>query len=331
MAENEISSEKIETILISALKLPAVRVDRKTFLKDIFISKIDNQEQFNILMEQGPIAAKIEKHELSKIATNLINKRTIQSTGISFATGVPGGIAMAATIPGDVMQFFGTTLRMAQELAYLYGSEEVWDEDSVVDEKVMNQMIIYLGVMFGVVSSNVAVKLLAENLAKQVLKRLPQQALMKTVWYRIIKKISKAIGVQMNKSILAKGVSKAIPVIGGVISGGMTYASMKPMGKRLKETLEEVQFNYDTEIQDEDLETMSVIEDIITVDIIEAEEEKEDRVEKEGTKQSCTVSNKNVESNIVQSLRNYKNLLDENIITQDEFEVLKTKLLHKAY
>ena len=31
-------NEKFETILISALKLPAVRVDRKTFLKDTLLA-----------------------------------------------------------------------------------------------------------------------------------------------------------------------------------------------------------------------------------------------------------------------------------------------------
>ena len=32
---------------------------------------------------------------------------------------------MAATIPADVLQFFGMALRLAQELSYLYGAKDL--------------------------------------------------------------------------------------------------------------------------------------------------------------------------------------------------------------
>ena len=35
---------------------------------------------------------------------------------------IPGGIAMAATIPADTLQFFGVALRLAQEISYIYES-----------------------------------------------------------------------------------------------------------------------------------------------------------------------------------------------------------------
>ena len=55
----------------------------------------------------------------------------------------------------------------------------------------------------------------------------------------IIKKMSAMIGVKMTKDTFAKGISKMIPLAGGVISGGITYSSMTKMGNRLMNTLEE--------------------------------------------------------------------------------------------
>ena len=42
-------------------------------------------------------------------------------SGISAALGMPGGVAMSATIPADIVQYYGYTLRAAQKLMYLYG------------------------------------------------------------------------------------------------------------------------------------------------------------------------------------------------------------------
>ena len=50
-------------------------------------------------------------------------------SGISAALGAPGGAAMAATIPTDIMQYYGYTLG-AQELMYLYGFPEIISADN---------------------------------------------------------------------------------------------------------------------------------------------------------------------------------------------------------
>ena len=42
-------------------------------------------------------------------------------------------------------------------------------------------------------------------------------------------------------------MGKAIPILGGVISGGLTYATMKPMGERLQKELSKL-VNY-SEVQ----------------------------------------------------------------------------------
>ena len=246
----------LETIITNAVKLPLVKVDRDSFLAETFAS---TSLPLSDVLEKGPVAAGASRKMLSTLSQKLIVKRTSQSSIASFAAGIPGGLAMAATVPADVLQFFGMSLRLAQELSYLYGARDLWQNGEVSEEQVQSQLILYCGVMFGVSGAISGVRVLSTQIAKTTLKRLPQKALMKTFWFPIVKQIGKAIGVKVTKVTLARGVSKAIPIVGGVISGGLNFASMLPMSNRLQETLDRANFGYTDEQLEEDI---SVIESI---------------------------------------------------------------------
>ena len=41
----------------------------------------------------------------------------------------------------------------------------------------------------------------------------------------------------MTKQIFAKGVAKVVPVLGAVTSGGLTFATFKPMAEKLRKHL----------------------------------------------------------------------------------------------
>lgn len=253
--KKEIASDLIlEEIISKAIQIPSVKVDRNKFLAEVFSSRVGELEN---IINNGPIEAGVSQEEISDIANKLILKRTSQSSIASFAVGIPGGLAMAATIPADMLQFFGMSLRLAQELSYIYGAEDLWENGQVDDEKIKNQLILYCGVMFGVSGAVSGVRVLSTQLAKTALKKIPQKALTKTFWYPIIKKICSIVGYTLTKKTLAAGVSKAIPVIGGVISGTINFASMMPMAKRLNETLDSVAFNYSEEEFNKDIEVIS--------------------------------------------------------------------------
>ena len=85
---------------------------------------------------------------------------------------------------------------------------------------------------------------------------MPQKALTKTFWYPIVKQVGKAIGVKVTKTTVAQGVSKAIPVVGGVISGSLNFASMMPMAKRLSTALDNATFDYTEAEYQEDLDVV---------------------------------------------------------------------------
>ncbi len=54
------------------------------------------------------------------------------------------------TIPADLAQFFGMSLRLAQELSYLFGAKDLWQDGEVDNDAVRGQLVLYCGVMFGV-------------------------------------------------------------------------------------------------------------------------------------------------------------------------------------
>lgn len=315
------SGAVFETILTNALKVPGVKVNRQTFLREIFQNK--PQPVYNQIVELGPVVAGCTQKELDKLAANLITKRTMQSTGISFAAGLPGGLAMAATIPADTMQFFGMALRLAQEISYLYGGDDLWHNGEVDDEKVQGQLILYCGVMFGVSGSSAAVKVLSSTIAKQVAKKLPQKALTKTIYYPIIKKVAAMLGVKMTKDTFAKGVAKAVPVVGGVVSGGLTFASMRPMGKRLASTLSEANFEYTEADAHRDIEQLYQEQDAEIIDTGSENVKPEESRTVPQDKAAFTGHR----DDLADTLLKYKQLLDSGLLTPDEFEALKQKLL----
>ena len=160
---------------------------------------------------------------------------------------------MAATVPAVILQFFGMALRLAQELSYLYGADDLWQNGQIDDDKVKSQLLLYCGVMFGVSGAVSGVRVISTQIAKTTLKQLPKKALTKTFWYPMVKQIGKVLGVKVTKSTVAKGVSQAIPLIGGVISGGMNFASMMPMANRLQSAFESANFNYTEEEFESDI------------------------------------------------------------------------------
>lgn len=332
IVKKEITSDiMLEEIIAKAIQIPGVKVDRNKFLAENFSSKVDMLEE---IIKEGPVSSSVSRAEINDMADKLIIKRTSQSSFASFATGIPGGLAMAATIPADILQFFGMSLRLAQELSYLYGADDLWQNGQVDDEKIKNQLILYCGVMFGVSSAVSGVRVLSTQLAKTALKKIPQKALTKTFWYPIIKKTCSFVGYTLTKKTFAAGVSKAIPVIGGVISGTINFASMMPMATRLNETLDKAIFDYSDEEFNNDINVLSNETGEVT------EEEKQSFKEKLTNSLNKTKDNvsewlskfdknkKTTNDDPVEQIKKYKELLDSGIITEEEFNKKKKELLN---
>lgn len=330
----------LEDIITTSIKIPGVKVNRDKFLEEHLAGTgINVQDIINL----GPIDAGISREDISNTANKLIIKRTSQSSVASFVAGMPGGLAMAATIPADIMQFFGMALRLAQELAYLYGGGDLWVDGQIDDEKVKSQLIMYCGVMFGVSGAVSGVRVLSTQIAKTTLKKLPQKALTKTFWYPIIKQIGKVIGVKVTKTTVAQSASKAIPIIGGVISGGLNFASMMPMAKRLSESLDKATFDYSEDEYENDLNIIDKISngEIVVEPESETKEEIKQKVSntiddvKKGVSGIVGKFGKKIShasdassKDPIEEVKRLKELLDIGAITQEEFDTKKKELLN---
>jgi hypothetical protein len=225
-----------ETILRSSMGWPGIRIDRAKFLEKE-LSKHYEEAVVYKAIDKSPAHAGIDADELEDIAKACINYETIKATALSSAAGIPGGLAVVATIPVDTAQFFGHILRIIQKLAYLYGWPELLSSVEDFDDKTTNLLTLFVGVMFGVSAANTTLSKIAGLAALNVPKKLLQQALTKGTIYPIVKKIAAAIGVKMTKTVFANGVGKIIPIAGAVVSGGLTFAFFKPMATKLKKHL----------------------------------------------------------------------------------------------
>ena len=230
------SGQMVEGIINTLLKTPGIKVNRDKFLLSKF-EKLVDEDTLNNILAYGPYAAGVKKSMIDNIAKATIKKRTLLSTSVSAATGLPGGFAMIGTIPADISQYFNHSLKLAQELAYLYGHEDMWLKEHVDTDKARNKLILFLGIMFGVSGSSTALKAIGSGVSRTILKKVPNKALTKTIYYPIIKKTFSYIGVKVTKDSFAKNLSKSVPIVGGVISGSITFFSMGPMGRRLAKEL----------------------------------------------------------------------------------------------
>lgn len=230
----------IEDFIILGLRTPGIRVNRNDFLQKELMKNYP-QNVINDAITYNPAYAKIPSSEIDKIADEVIKYERNYVSGISTALGMPGGFAMAATIPTDIAQYYGYMLRATQKLMYLYGFPEIdtTERGHKFDSETINLLIICLGVMYGVQGTNTALKTMATALGKGVEKKLMKAALTKGTIYPIVKSVSKWFGVNMTKQIFAGFFKKAIPVVGGVIGGGITYFSFKPCCDKLKESLQD--------------------------------------------------------------------------------------------
>lgn len=246
-------------VLNESLKLPFIKVDRSDFLTKTFSNKIDDMPK---LFKEGPQAF-FSKEELDRIASNVINSNVLKSSSISFASGLPGGVAIAATIPADMAQFYGYSLKLAQEISYVYGYQNIWTNQDELTEDAKNTLILYLGIMFGVSSAGSTIRILSNKLALQALKQLPNKTLTKHLYFTILKKVLAIFGTKLTKATLAKGVSKVIPVVGGVLSGSMNYLALKPMANKLKDELGK-SVNYTQQDFEQDIKILNEEDVLVT-------------------------------------------------------------------
>lgn len=161
--------------------------------------------------------------------------------------------------------------------------------------------------MLGASGASAGVRVLASRLSTEVMIRLPKVALTKTLLYPIIKNILKYIGIKLTKETFAKAVAKLVPIFGGAVSAVITFLSMRPMGLRLIDALDEAKFSYTVDKYVADVDELTLI----------VEEPKKNKIKWRRKK------------SFVDEMRGINELFKEGIITEEEFNEIKKMLIDK--
>lgn len=216
-------------------KLPIIRVNREEFLARQF----GDSAYLAQIIERGPQAV-YTPESLRKKASSLILENTTKTAAISFVSGLPSNpVTMVAAGGADVVQYFGFAMNLAQQLAYLFGEDDLFEgESNTLSEESKIRLIAYLGAMFGAAGAAALIGRTSKMVGATMGKRVAAQALTKTAWYPLLKKVGSLVGQKVTKKTVEKTITKAVPVIGGVVSGALTFATFRPMGERLADVFE---------------------------------------------------------------------------------------------
>ena len=190
------------------------------------------------LSSHGPIDGAIElaesyqgRHSSPRRDANaLIRWQTAKAAGLGFITGVPGLPAMPVTLPANLTSVLFIQIRMIAAIAYLGGYD-------LNDDRVKT-------LCFACLCGNGARTILREagievsqKMAVSALRRLPGRTFIE---------INKRVGFRLLTKFGAKGVinaGRAIPVLGGLVGGGVDAAWTKTIGNRARDIFTPEYFN----------------------------------------------------------------------------------------
>lgn len=241
MADEDTKEGSVTTIAKSFLRgvtrIKGAHVSRESFLRSELRGR-DYSTEVEAALASSPEEADVPASVLDEIANDVIDSETKRASAISFGTGIPGGFAILASVPADITQFYVHAYRIMQKLSYLYGwpSTEKYD-----DEDVIQQIAQFLGVMLDVKGAQSSLNGFVQTLAMPASERSSQTGIRARVSQaRTAREVFKKVGSQVARRNVARQVTKVVPIIGGVVSGGLTFVTLKSQAKRLKEALQEM-------------------------------------------------------------------------------------------
>jgi hypothetical protein len=215
-------------VLGAALQIPGAKVNRAEFLVKEF-SKYCNAETISKIISEGTASAGVELRLMDKVAEDAISYHTGVATGLSFAAGIPGGLAMLATVPADIAQYYWHVIVSAQKLAYIYGLKDL----AMAEDHFKSLLTLLIGAMCGIEEAD---KTVTQLYSAQVSQEIALMTVVKSM-NKTVLKVAVALAYRLTGKTVFKSVWKAIPIIGGVVSGGITLFTFRPMCDKLRSKL----------------------------------------------------------------------------------------------
>lgn len=157
-----------------------------------------------------------------KACDSLINWQIAKCATSGFLSGLGGIITLPVAIPANVSSVIYVQIRMIAAIAYMGGYD--LKDDSV-------KSLVYI-CLTGSAAANIA-----KDVGIKLGTKLTESAIRK-ISYAAITKINQAVGFRMITKFGSKGIinlGKAIPLVGGIIGGGIDSLSTNTIGNVAKE------------------------------------------------------------------------------------------------
>jgi hypothetical protein len=224
------------SLLENVLKLPGAKVDRRIFLDNEF-SGYCGSETMRHIEEIGTRRAEVPEAVMDKVAARIIGSQTFSVTALSFVSGLPGGLAMLGTVPVDLAQYYYNLVVTAQKLAYIYGWPELEGDKP---DTLPSMLTVFIGIMTGAVAADRELVSLSQELKGEVVKKLSRLTLAKVGILVLAKHAAGILGARLFWQGYTGLAARAVPLIGGCVSGGITLMTFLPMATTLKNELRKV-------------------------------------------------------------------------------------------
>ena len=190
----------------------------------VLLNQLYNQSIRGIAKVSPPIDVLannyLEKSEdLEKAARTFVNYQIVKCTTSGFITGLGGVITLPVAIPANIGSVMYVQMRMIACLAYMGGYDTDSDQVQTLVYACLagisiDQLLKSVGIQFGT------------KLTMAMVKKIPGSVLVK---------INQKVGFRFLTKFGTKGIiniGKAVPVIGGVISGGFDFAETRVIADR---------------------------------------------------------------------------------------------------
>lgn len=157
--------------------------------------------------------------DVDAAAKQFVNYQIAKCTTSGFVAGLGGLIMLPVALPANVGSVLYVQMRMIACLAYMGGFDTDSDQVQTLVYACLagisiDQIIKQAGIQFG------------NKLAMAMVKKIPGE---------VLAKINQKVGFRFLTKFGKKGViniGKAVPIIGGIISGGFDFAETKTIANR---------------------------------------------------------------------------------------------------
>lgn len=158
-----------------------------------------------------------------KALENLINTQVTKCATSGFLTGLGGLLTLPVAIPANIASVMYVQMRMIAAIAHIRGFD-------LKDDQVKTFVFVCLtGQSVAELSKQTGIKI-GLKVGQSQIKRIPGSVLLK---------INQKVGFRLVTKLGEKGVfnlSKMVPLVGGVIGGGVDAISTKVIAKAAKKT-----------------------------------------------------------------------------------------------